>query len=317
MHRETGPGRLNVEVRTAGYLQANLYNFDFDDFAQMQYRPLKAEHRRFLLSTVVPRMQSPATALWLCGSASRVGTDAWNMTTSKVRAGRVATFLMSHGVSGDQIQQEAVGEERASKNTPDSGYDRSVRLWLVPGYRVVVDDKPVPTPIPPKPPRQPTTTVHFAIRMVWDVSSSAGGAAPLFPAVLKRLAGAAIVDVALFEILDRRTGLACKYLYTGVGIGASPPKLEQSGTLRGPWNRFATSKAIGVWQFGGLARFTTAGAWSVSQNYFYFSTPHGVDNVYLELQTGTTIGAGISSSVGWFSRACNPYRYPGNWVKEL
>ena len=57
MFRLTGPGQVQIDVRRSGtgVLKALLYNFDFDDFADRKFRPLKPEHIKFLNDEVVPR----------------------------------------------------------------------------------------------------------------------------------------------------------------------------------------------------------------------------------------------------------------------
>ena len=49
MFRATGPGQYDVlfDASTANILEALLYNFDFDDFADLKYRDLKVEHASF------------------------------------------------------------------------------------------------------------------------------------------------------------------------------------------------------------------------------------------------------------------------------
>src|SRR5262245_46101740 len=110
MFRATGPGKFEVGFESrVGILEALLYNFDFDDFYGRQYRPLKVEHTKFLDDKVLPLLENDRGAIWLQGSASRIGTNAWNMETSMVRVGRVQAYLYDHGVSADQVQPDAVG----------------------------------------------------------------------------------------------------------------------------------------------------------------------------------------------------------------
>src|SRR4051794_36251022 len=91
MFRDTGPGKFEVifENNGVGVLEALLYNFDFDDFKDRQFRPLKDKHAKFLDDKVLPLLKNGDSAIWLQGSASRIGTNSWNMETSMVRAGRV------------------------------------------------------------------------------------------------------------------------------------------------------------------------------------------------------------------------------------
>jgi hypothetical protein len=71
-----------------------------------------------------------------------------------------------------------------------------------------------------------------------------------------------------------------------------------SGTTHGPWNSFTTEKPIYVFQFGRWAEFSTVGFIKWSENRIGIETPKGVDNVYEWIDTGVTLGAGASHTVG-------------------
>jgi len=111
MFRATGVGKVGVDADFSGIgvLRALLYNFDFDDFADLKYRPLKPEHANFLADEVVPLLEDDAGNIWMTGSASRIGNKAWNMELSQTRVGRVVDFLQTKGIKPEQIQEDAVG----------------------------------------------------------------------------------------------------------------------------------------------------------------------------------------------------------------
>lgn len=78
-----------------------------------------------------------------------------------------------------------------------------------------------------------------------------------------------------------------------------------SATLKGPFNDFATSSAISTTDFTGAARFTPSGVGPLSVNFLNFvGLPAGVKTIPnpLEIETGFTVGLGMSSTVGRMNR---------------
>ena len=74
-----------------------------------------------------------------------------------------------------------------------------------------------------------------------------------------------------------------------------------SATLSGPFNDFQTTKALAVTDFGGAARFTTAGTGPYTINFLnIMGLPPGTATIPnpLKLDTGFTVGFGASTSVG-------------------
>lgn len=306
MFRATGPGKIeaHTDLVAAGVLKALLYNFDFDDFADHKYRDLKTEHAQFLADQVVPLLENGKGNIWMQGSASRIGTNAWNMTLSQTRVGRVAYFLGIKGISTDQMQLDAIGEEQAAHHAEDDQRDRSVLLWVYPRFHY---DPPPPRKVPPK----PLTTRHFKISMVTGLSVSQ--AINVGKLLRVKVGGGAALDGLIFLIWDTENNIACLYVYIGIGLGAGlsfTPKV--SATTHGPWTSFTTEKPMSCWQFGRWARFTTAGVGSHSVNWITMETPRGIDNVAsLAIDTGTTLGAGMSTTIGDIIRADQPYRFSG------
>jgi hypothetical protein len=307
MFRATGPGKVevNADFSGVGVLGALLYNFDFDDFADLKYRDLKAEHASFLADHVVPLLEDDRGNIWMQGSASRIGSNAWNMELSQTRVGRVANFLSARGIDSAQMQLDAVGEELATNHAEDDPRDRSVRLWVLPKLKF---DPPPPRKVP----LRPLATRHFKIAMVTGLSvSQAVNVGKIFRGV--KLGGGAALDGIFFMVWDTRNNISCLYLYIGIGLGAGltfTPKV--SATTHGPWNDFSTEKPISCWQFGRWARFTSAGIGNKSVNWITLETPKGVDNVdHLAIDTGTTLGAGASFTIGDFIRVSQPSRFTG------
>ena len=305
MFRATGTGRIDVRLSTPSFLVANLYNFDFDDFIGFQYRPLKVAHRQFLQDHVVPMLNDDLGAIWMQGSASKIGTNEWNMTTSQARVSRVAAFLGEKGIGGEQMQLDAVGEENAATHDEDDERDRSVRLWVVPKFHYV------PAPVPRPVPRKPFTSRHFKISMLVGFSLSTSSTIKKILSKMK-FVKYLMAEVAAFVIWDTTNYISCLYLYVGVGPGIGIDFSSASGTTHGPWTPFTTEKPMAVWQFGRWARFTTAGGGNMSVNWITMETPPGIANVeHLRIDTGTTLGIAASSSVGDLYRIEDPHPFHG------
>lgn len=293
-YRDTGPGYIEIDQRYsgAGILKALLYNFDFDD---SHIRNLKKEHTGFLVSSALPLLRGDRGAIMLLGRASRIGANAYNMGLSRRRVDRVADFLAASGVSAQRIRRDAVGEENSVSTLADDPRDRSVEFVILP--------LAIPEPTPRRVPPPPAVARRFRLRLLGDIGLSG---------VPRRLprgslgAGAAAV-AQIFEIEDTENGLSAFYGYSGIGIGAGFEGLFLSATDAGPWNEFTTSAPMNVGDFGGFSRFTTAGAGNATLNYLYMAgTPAGVDPVYLEINTGTTYGAGANSTIGPLQRIAGP-----------
>lgn len=291
MFRATGPGKFEVDAKysSPGILKALLYNFDFDD---MKKTTLKQEHSQFVTDRVLPLLAGDKGRIWMQGSASRIGADAYNMTLSKVRVRRVADFLKDGGIAETQMQLDAVGEELAAKHGPDDERDRGVALLILPKAK---NDPPPP----PRPPTKPPTTQKFKVAMITGLS---GAKATKFAKYLKGKVGAGVAaDVLFFQIWDIENNFSALYVYVGGGIGVGLTVLPNvSATTHGDWNDFRTSASITCGQFDGFTRFTTVGVASLSRNFLNLvGTPPGVDDVYIDdFKTGTTIGLGASSTVG-------------------
>jgi hypothetical protein len=81
---------------------------------------------------------------------------------------------------------------------------------------------------------------------------------------------------------------------------------------KGPWNEFATTGLMAVNQFGGSARFTTAGGGPWTINYFnMMGLPRDIatEPNPLKINTGVTVGFGLSSTVGLLTlRSTGPFK---------
>jgi hypothetical protein len=312
MFLATGPGRVDIDADFSGVgiLHALLYNFDRDDFADLKYRDLKPEHQRFLTEKAVPLLGDDRGNIWMQGSASRIGSNAWNKELSQTRVGRVANFLQLKGIDSEQMQLDAVGEELADAagHSQDDMRDRSVKIWVMPKLHFE------PAPPPPKVPPRPKVTRHFKIAMVANLSvTQALNIEKVFQKPISEIGGGPAIESGLFMVWDTRNKIVCFYVYIGLGLGAGlkmAPKA--SATTHGPWNDFTTEKPIACWQFGRCSRFTTMGVASKSLNWITIETPPGVNNVdSLQINTGTTLGLGASTTVGDFILVDKPRLYNG------
>jgi hypothetical protein len=281
----TGPGVVTIDPRApVGGVRAVMSNFDIDG------ADVKREHQTFLTMRVVPILVGLNARAWLQGSASHSGPDAHNQALSERRARAVAAFLVAHGVSASRLTVSAVGESQASPAALENSPDRAVAVLAAPFLR--------PPPPPPRPgPTAPLTNTAFRIR----VHAAIGGGE------------VAAIEQLYIQIWDVSHSLTCFYQYTGGGFGASV--LPIGGTLAGPWNDFRTTGPVSVVEFGGAARFTSAGAGPWTLNYLnMMSMPRSTATLPnpLSLSTGFTMGLGASTTIGRMAPADpNPWPFSG------
>jgi hypothetical protein len=269
---QTGPGRVSTFPQVpVGGVRATLHNFDIDG------QTPKPEHIAFLKLSVIPILAGKNSRIWLQGSASRSGTAVHNLVLSRQRADAVIAILVANGVQRNQIHSDAVGAAMATPHVREAEIDRAVSLLAAP--------LTVPPPPPPPRPLPPPTASVFKIKLHAALSTGVPGA---------------VGEFLIFQIWDNTNNLTCYYNYLGGGTGRSAgPSL--SATLAGPWNEFRTTAPLQVNQFGGAARFTTAGlAWWTSNYLNMMGLPSGVatEPRSLAINTGFTIGLGASTTVG-------------------
>jgi hypothetical protein len=306
MYRATGPGKIEVDktkYNRPGAIKALLYNFDFDDMASTT---LKSEHANFLSTSVVPILAKDRGRIWLRGSASSVGGSNYNKQLSQVRVNRVVAYLRANAVNVEQMQPEAVGEDLTNGHAADDERDRAVEFIVRPKKK---GDPPPPRTIP----RPQLVSQDFKLAMLAGI---AGSKLAKVAKYFKGKIGAGFaVDALFFIIWDTRNNLAAEYFYLAEGIGAGLMILPPfSASLHGPWNAFTTSVPLSCDDFDGMARFTTAGIANKSVNWIHLLGPtiRGAEPVYMMINTGTTIGAGISTTLGamkWLGGP-NPYFGP-------
>jgi hypothetical protein len=125
-----------------------LYNFDTGGHA------LKPEHRSFLAEKIAPRMRTGRWYLWLCGTASKIGSASFNEELSQRRVEQVVGHLSSMGVSAKNIQVKWTGERESMSTLADDETERAVQFHM---QRAPAVDKPAPEPppVPPPPPPKP------------------------------------------------------------------------------------------------------------------------------------------------------------------
>jgi hypothetical protein len=193
MLHHTGSGKITVDHKYngQGMLKAVLHNFDVDGDQP------KPEHLQFLGQQAVPLLQSKRGHIWMQGSASRSGANAYNLALSKRRVQKVAAYLASRGILPTQMQLDAVGEKMAIGHALEDEADRAVALLILPVKR----DSPPPQPCPPEP--HPVTD-KFKIRMLGGLSATLG------PGQVEEL---------FFQIVDKDHGLTAFFQYGSGGIG--------------------------------------------------------------------------------------------------
>ena len=294
--KATGSGLIEIDPRYsgAGMLKALLHNFDFDD---MHIAGLKREHADFLMTRAVPLLLGNRGKIWLEGRASKVGTNEYNLRLSRRRVQRVVEFLTGNGILESQIQPDAVGEERSTSKLSNDELDRSVEFVILPRAQ---QDSPPSRKIPAPPP----VTTKFRLRVLGEATLSG---VPKLRLPKEKLGRGPATDILLFEIQDVEHKLSAFYGYSGLGLGVGYSGLALSATDSGPWNDFKTSAPMSVGDFGGMARFTSAGAGKHTYNWLHMlGTPRGVDSVWEFIKTGTTYGAGATTTVGALQRIKGP-----------
>jgi hypothetical protein len=272
----SGPGQILRDPRAPiGAVRAALIGFDVDS------DELKREHKTFLDASVIPILAGKRACIWLQGQASHTGSQGHNLELSHRRALQVATYLKTRGALEAQLHVDAVGDSLAGPRRAELASQRAVSLLATP-----LGSLPAHHPAPPPPTSVvPITSTSFQIRLLGALSAGAG---------------IAQVERMFFQVWDPSHMLTCFYLYESGGLGKGVGAAV-SATLTGPWNRFDTSLPIAVDQFGGAARFSTAGGGAWTWNYLnLMGLPPGVKTIPnpLTLETGFTVGLGVSTSVG-------------------
>jgi hypothetical protein len=136
MRRPTGPGKirdnLNLPPQKRLGVTGLLYNFDIDDDS------LKKEHRDWLTDNAAPLAASAGAQVFLKGSASRTGTNEYNMQLSDKRVHAVRDFLIKQHVRPEQFRLTWVGEEDAAlteRDGTENELDRAVSVAVRPANR--------------------------------------------------------------------------------------------------------------------------------------------------------------------------------------
>ena len=118
------------------------------------------------------------------------------------------------------------------------------------------------------------------------------------------------IDALQMEIDDLTNNLEMRFLYRGFGLGVGSPTFA----LESDWKRFDTNLAIRLTDFAGFARHTSALAptGGPSIDIMHLLGPWhsaGANTVLLEyssLFSGPSIGAGVGTTVGTFTRMGPP-----------
>src|SRR5262245_43124393 len=129
------PGQVRREGPPATSLTAplevRLFNYEINDAT------LKQEHRDWLTANLVPILRAcPHTKLDLPGTASRTGTDQYNLKLSEQRAKNIDAFLQQNGIVREQIAFRGLGEAPAraagKRDETESDEDRAVLVEVNP-----------------------------------------------------------------------------------------------------------------------------------------------------------------------------------------
>jgi hypothetical protein len=141
----SGPGQVRREKAFAGSKAARtrLFNYDIGDHV------MKNEHRDFLLANVVPILKrSKNTAVQLWGTASRSGSDQFNLKLSEKRANFIRDFLVQQGALREQIKFRGLGESPAKSagiaDGNESPEDRAVLVDVEPPATVAAFERVTP-----------------------------------------------------------------------------------------------------------------------------------------------------------------------------
>ena len=105
--------------------QARTIYFEFDDSTvQQQYLAVLELHARFLVES--------GLNVTLEGHADERGTQAYNLALGESRAKSVAQYLMSYGLSSNQIKVVSYGEERpADAGHMEGSWEKNRRVEVV------------------------------------------------------------------------------------------------------------------------------------------------------------------------------------------
>jgi hypothetical protein len=261
MYRPTGEGKWEaiLDLEYAGIVEALLYNFDFDDFYEYKFRPLKTEHKNFLKDHVIPALAKEYGYVWMRGSASRIGTADWNMELSRNRVMRVAGFLMENGIDAEKIETNAIGNRRAMEHALDDERDRGVFLFVYPKFEFHPEPKR-------QIPQKKAVSTRFKIAGLTSISKGLEVKAFKYLGHLIKAVGKLDIvigptaDVNFFIIWDTTNNLSCLYLYVGVGVSIGvDTHIPVGSTIKGDWTAFTTKAPIFVSQFGPTASLFQAG----------------------------------------------------------
>ena len=186
-----------------------------------------------------------------------------------------------------QVQNRNVGSPRLSEDghvdPGDSTLERLNRMARRIGP-IGPHEGPFFPPDIPRPPGErpsPSSTV-FSIRFVKGISFGA----------------AVMADAMDFQIADLKNRLIQNYRYGGVGAGESWKPIAV--TAEGPWMVFTTLRPVSVRYFWGPARWTSIGGGPLSRNTLSIMFRDALrDSGQMLIDTGFTLGEGISSSIGY------------------
>jgi outer membrane protein OmpA-like peptidoglycan-associated protein len=182
-------------------------------------------------------LQSGDYELDIIGYADERFTDEYNENLAALRAGTVFEDLTKRLPGGmpEGSSYRSMGEVPSSQHPDDLARNRRVEIRIRAREKI---DFPLPEIDPPTP--QPGWTPPADWSTEWEVLIEGGGNAG------ELISG----DVASLKITNLKTGETERFIYTGVGIGASAAPVQVSGSS-GPF-RFNTSAPVPIRVFASV-----------------------------------------------------------------
>jgi OOP family OmpA-OmpF porin len=116
----------------------NLSSTELFEFNQATLTP---DAKKKLDDEVVAKLRSAADvrSIKVNGHADRLGSPQYNQRLSEKRAEAVRAYLISKGLSRDQVQTVGLGNATPLKSCPDQKERKSLIECLAPNRRVVVE----------------------------------------------------------------------------------------------------------------------------------------------------------------------------------
>ncbi len=309
----TGPGDggfmvTDQDVPSKVVFEFILFNYNIDG------NLMKDEHKDLLDEHIVPFLKANRVHAELTGTASRTGTAAYDRQLSLERVERVHQYLLQKGVDASKVPAsdiKAVGKDQSTSKLEEDELERSVRIRIAVGVRIVhvlphVKVPQVVTPQAPAPVQVlPEVIISVDTRVPWaitelsgfNVGASFGASAYFIGAGIQ--AGSVEYHFLLVNLRTREMS-QCRYFGGAVGVsGGTAPRKPGIGPGGGmsftqashTWDRFYTKAGTSFDDFAGFARWTEPGGVGLGSSVSFKSTlTFGGLGASAEVTTGRTIG---------------------------